>query len=504
MRAARTLTSLSPRIGVEVEYQDASRFGGAVSPKLQNHLRLLFQPVHRKLRRCGPAYVVRHGAEILEELFSSPGMHEIRTRRGQIAKRVLYPDPRTIVPGQVLLCSEQESAAIPVDRHSLPGLHDVIAELAMGVGRPVNGTASFVQRFSSFADSAPQVAPLARGAEVIYLGHNTVAVRSAKTQVVVDPWFLPGSGRYRPDYQPIARKELGEVDCVAITHSHPDHFHPGSLLQFHRDTRMIVPRVPGESILSLQMAERLRELGFHRITELDWWSTVTVGDISISAAPFHGEQPTVGDQLHPEVRNHGNCYVVRTPRVSCAMVADCGRDRDGSVARVAAEAYRRWGAIDVLFSGFRGWSLYPIQYFESSVRQYLLFVPSELYGVRQSIMNNVDEAVDTAEAWHAHYLVPYADGGAPWFSDIGLGPKFGPDGPARDSEWAGFDALPERCLEAIRKRATPVPGVEAASPVEPLLLRPGDACSFSKRKPAVVRSAAHRWPWDAVYPPAEN
>ena len=83
--------------------------------------------------------------------------------------------------------------------------------------------------------------------------------------------------------------------------------------------------------------------------------------------------------------------------------------------------WRRWGAVDILFSGFRGWNLYPIQYFESSVRQYMLFVPPSLYGVRQSIMSSVDEAVDTAEAWHAQYLVPDADGGAPWFSDIGPG-----------------------------------------------------------------------------------
>jgi hypothetical protein len=272
------------------------------------------------------------------------------------------------------------------------------------------------------------------------------------------------------------------------------------LLQFSRNTQIIVPRVPRESILSLQMADRLRELGFHRITELDWWSTVTVGDISISAAPFHGEQPTVEDQLHPEVRNHGNCYVIRAPRVSCALVADCGRDRDGSVTRVALEAYRRWGTIDALFSGFRGWNLYPIQYFESSVRQYLLFVPAALYGVRQCIMSSPDEAVDTAEAWHARHLVPYADGGAPWFSDVGLGPKFGPDGPSGAGEWTGFDALPERCLDAIQKRSTPVPGVNASSPVKALLLRPGDAVSFTKKEPAVVKSPTHRWPWDVHWP----
>jgi L-ascorbate metabolism protein UlaG (beta-lactamase superfamily) len=495
MKSTPAVTTLMPHFAIDVEYSDDSRFGGATSAKLQQNLRKLFRPVHRTLRRSGPEYVVEHGARILEHLFDTPAMREIHNGRGGISKAVLYPDIRTIAPETVVISSGDESARVPANRHSLPELHNIVADLATGVQLPTNGTAAFVEQFRSYTTRGLQVSSVAPGSDLVYVGHNTVAVRSRKAQVVVDPWFFPHSNRYPSDYQPITRQELGEVDCVAITHSHPDHFHPGSLLQFHRDTQIIVPRVPRESILSLQMADRLRELGFHRITELDWWATAKIGDISISAAPFHGEQPTVDDQLHPEIRNHGNCYVIRTPKVSCAMVADCGRDRDGGVTRVALEAYRRWGAVDVLFSGFRGWNLYPIQYFESSVRQYLLFVPAQLYGVRQSIMNNVDEAVDTAEAWHAHYLVPYADGGAPWFSEIGLGPKFGTKGVEHDGEWLGFDALPERCVEAIRKRSTPIPGVEAPSPVNPLLLRPGDAVSFARSKASVTRPGEHRWPW---------
>jgi hypothetical protein len=496
VKAKEFLTALAPGTGVEVEYRDDSRFGGATSPKLQQHLRIAFAPLHKVLRHKGPEYVVRHGARLLEDLSASAGMREIRNGRG-LSKRILYPDPRAIAPEAIVLSSEREQTRLRVDKTSMTEMHDIIADLAMGVRAPLK-SAAFAHAVSHQTTTRSGARTVAPGADVVYAGHNTVAVRTKKAQVVVDPWLFPHSSHYPADYQPITRGELGEVDCVAITHSHPDHFHPGTLMQFHRDTHLVVPRVPRESILSLQMADRLRELGFRRITELDWWSSVAVGDITVSAAPFYGEQPTVQDQLHPEVRNHGNCYVIRTPQVSCALVADCGRDRDGCVANVALEAWRRWGAVDILFSGFRGWNLYPIQYFESSVRQYMLFVPPSLYGVRQSIMNSVDEAVDTAEAWHAHYLVPYADGGAPWFSDIGLGPRFGPSGVSHEGEWAGFDALPERCLEAVCKRSTPVPGVEAGSPVNAMLLRPGDAVSFARRKAAVIRPDLHRWPWDVA------
>ena len=69
----------------------------------------------------------------------------------------------------------------------------------------------------------------------------------------------------------------------------------------------------------------------------------------------------------------------------------------------------------------------------------------------KSIMNNVDEAVDTAEAWHARHLVPYADGGAPWFSRIGLGPKFGPNSTRAKPNGADLT----RCLEKMFDRSCP-------------------------------------------------
>src|SRR5207245_2356253 len=120
--------------------------------------------------------------------------------------------------------------------------------------------------------------------------------RSQQRCVIIDPWFFPSARRYPRDYQPLQRRHLGSVDAVAITHSHPDHFDPGSLLQFHRDTLMIVPRVPRETLLSWDLSYRLSELGFRKIVELDWWKSRRVGDITVTALPFYGEQPTITEQ----------------------------------------------------------------------------------------------------------------------------------------------------------------------------------------------------------------
>ena len=160
---------------------------------------------------------------------------------------------------------------------------------------------------------------------------------------------------------------------------------------------------------------------------------------------------------------------------------------------VALEAYDRYGAIDVLFSGYRGWSLYPVQFFESSIRHFLLFVPPELYAVRQTIMNTAEEAVNTAEAWHARYLAPYGDGGAPWYADIGLGPAENTPESSDGGGWVSFDPPREQCLTALMARSQPVPRLTVGSPVRPLMLQPGDSFKIV-RGTAIVRSraASHR------------
>src|SRR5262249_53209486 len=266
-------------------------------------------------------------------------------------------------------------------------------------------------------------------------------------------------------------------------------------LQFDRSIPVVVPRVEHESLLAVDMAHRLRELGFTDVRVLDWWEEARIGDIEVAALPFYGEQPTTGPQLCPEVRNAGNTYLVRTPRFSCALIADSGRDRAGDVRDVALRAFRRWGPIDVLFAGYRGWELYPIQYAASSVRAYPLLVPPELDTVRQSIMNTAVEAVDTAEAWHARHLAPYADGGAPWHWESGLGPDLTRDEARQPTAWRYFDPPPEACLDALRVRSAPTPDTLVGSPVGPLLLRPGQSIRMVDEVLQVFEVEGHRWPW---------
>jgi L-ascorbate metabolism protein UlaG (beta-lactamase superfamily) len=326
-------------------------------------------------------------------------------------------------------------------------------------------------------------------ADLTFVGHNTVVVRTPSTRVILDPFLLAGGPKFPPTYQPIPLRDLGPVDAVLITHSHPDHFHPASLLQFPPDTHLIVPRVDRETLLTVALERRLRELGFAHISALDWWQSTRVGDVEVHALPFYGEQPTDGERLHPGIRNAGNTYLVRTPNFSAAFLVDSGRDGQGDVRDVAARARARLGAVDFVFAGYRGWLTYPAQLLFSSVARYLLFVPPALWGVRQQLMNTADDAVDVAERWGARYLVPYADGGAPWYWRIGLGPRLDDEA----AETFGFDPFPERVLAAARRRTQSHDGQTLGSPVRPLLLRPGDSVRHAAAEATVLRIPGHAW-----------
>ena len=131
-----------------------------------------------------------------------------------------------------------------------------------------------------------------------WLGHSSFLLQMGTMNILVDPVF---SGRSSPvqfvgpkrfSELPLTADELPEIDVLFISHDHYDH------LDYHL-IRQIKNRV-GAVIVPLGVDSILKGWGFdaERITALDWWDSVEIGDISITLTPsqhFTGRNPLKGN-----------------------------------------------------------------------------------------------------------------------------------------------------------------------------------------------------------------
>lgn len=475
-----------------------------MSGRPSSSTRTLFHQAVDHIRTRGIADLHSAIPCLLDQVLDSDDFESIAVKTGSrwlLRDQILYPDPTNAPPARLrFVCPNGTELTALLDAESWPIAHDCIARLSRD-GCPDGGALGRVGRalfdelrirhLLQAGENGPR--PINHAGDVTFIGHNTVVVDSGRTRIIVDPFLFSPNHSYPGNYQPLTVRHLEAIDALVITHSHPDHFDPSSLLRFPCDVPVVVPAIERETLLASDMARRLHELGFSDVIELTWGTAVTIGDVTVSALPFYGEQPTDGDVLHPEIRNHGNTYVVSCARFSVALVADSGKDHLGDVRHVASTWRSTGDRVDAVFSGYRGWVTYPPMHLLSSVASYFLFVPRSSWSIRQRLMNDVNDAVDAAEHFGARALVPYGDGGAPWHWAIGLGARL--DGSA--TEDANFDPFPSRVLEAAMERARTPDGDRLASAVDVLVVHPGESIANLASAPSVRRHPGHWWPYES-------
>lgn len=501
---------LKPDTILEISYLDKTTFGSPVGTKPDETARRAFAPLMARMAQQGVRirdYIQR--ADVLDEIRAGWLFRAITLPAAdgswRVREEALYPALAEARPfsltakasgAEVGTCVRLPPSHWPDAHAAISALYGAgLGESEMAAMHPdiqcvVKG---FLDRgLATIEDRSwiEKYRPLERS-DLTFVGHNAVVIRDGPTTIILDPFMRATSRDYPDGYQPLQVSQLGRLDAVLLTHSHPDHFDPASLLRIPATTAIYVPAVERESLLTVDLAYRLRELGFTNVHVLAWNDVTKIGEIEIRALPFYGEQPTDSHWVHSEVRNQGCTYLIKTSTWSGTFLADSGTDHAGNVKDMASEYRKKWGPVDMVFCGYRGWMTYAAQLLGSSVARYMLFIPPEFWGIRMHLMSTIDDALDVAERWGARYLCPYGDGGAPWYWNIGLGPRLDGTG----TENAQFDPFPERVVAAAAARSLTVDGQHVHSPTEVLLLRPGDSLDHisAATGPTCLRHPGHAW-----------
>lgn len=446
------LLRLRDELGLSVQYTDQTPCGSAVSGLIERLITRTCAPLGELLRRDGPAAIAARSEHLVARVLAPQALGRLYAAPDRLRPEVLYPDPAKVRPAALQLHGlDQPGPPIPLPPELAADLAAWTGAWNRGAERPRSPAPAALWDAlagrGAFTDAPAAPRPLGDG--VRFIGHATALVAAAGVRALFDPFVVPRSPHDSDDSRPFTCAEL-RPDAVFITHSHPDHYDLGALLRFGQDLPIYVPEVPRESLLAIDMCARLRELGFAQVHTFAWHTSVQLGPLTVRALPFHGEQPTDAEVLHPEARNAGNLYLVDGPCGRIALLADAGRDGAGDTRQIAADERTRGGPVDVVFGGYRAWNLRPAQYLFTSVARYLLLVPRAQWGSRQQIMNDAGDLLDTALAFGARTVIPYANGGAPWYARIGLGPR-----EDADSSDPNFDPPPQTVVSLRALRGTP-------------------------------------------------
>lgn len=472
---------LADDVHIEIAYADHSAFGGYISGRFDRELRDRFSAVTQFVDEHGLDAALAEGEALLDQAFHSPEVRNLYTSDGALRDDVLYPDTASIVPEALTLWRDLvHIARIPLSAALAGRLAALLGAWQKGAEAPIDAEERELWDALVHADALVEtVAPASAdddGATLI--GHACVLLAHEGARVLVDPFL-------RDDV--LSLRSLGPIDAVVLTHGHPDHYDPGTLLRLGPDTPIYVPVVERESILSVDIATRLRELGFRQVHALQWWERFEVGGIVGTALPLYGEQPCALAPLHPEVRNVGQTLHFALGDSRIMMTVDSGEDDRGSLQRLALAVRERLGRVDVVFGGHRSFCVYPLQFLYSSVPAYLLFVPPAQWCMRQQLMADEGDLLDAAEVLGATLTVPYAGGGAPWMWRAGLGPALDGSRPLSRT----VDPDPHSLVEHARHRSYSARFGRLNSRTSVRVLHPGDRIAL----PTLDVEVKEPWPY---------
>jgi UDP-MurNAc hydroxylase len=176
--------------------------------------------------------------------------------------------------------------------------------------------------------------------KVTYLGHACIMVESGGSRILMDPWLTdPTYHGTWWHYPPLAMgvKDLPKLDYLYISHEHPDHFDPPTLEQIDKNVQVFIANYRRK-----RFRDRLRDIGFKRITELEFGEEVRCNGEGLSLR-----------LIPPDRTWDDSAILLKDGRTTVLNVNDCHLD-DVTLAGIGETE-----SVDLAFLTFTGASQYP-------------------------------------------------------------------------------------------------------------------------------------------------
>ncbi len=156
---------------------------------------------------------------------------------------------------------------------------------------------------------------------VIRLGHSTLLLKVENQLWLIDPVFSERAspfsfmGPKRFHQPPISIDELPNLDGVIISHNHYDHMDKYSIRKLKdKVDHLVTPLGNAAQMIDWGVASK-------KITELDWWQSITVGELKIIATP---SQHFSGRGLGDRDKALWSSWVLKSDKTSLFFSGDSG------------------------------------------------------------------------------------------------------------------------------------------------------------------------------------
>jgi L-ascorbate metabolism protein UlaG (beta-lactamase superfamily) len=155
----------------------------------------------------------------------------------------------------------------------------------------------------------------------VRLGHSTVLIEMSGKYWLTDPVFseraspVQWMGPKRFHEVPVSQQDLPEIEAVIISHNHYDHLDHGTIQQLKDKVKHFV--VP------LGIGDTLRAWGVddQKITELDWWENIQLGEVELVSTPA---QHFSGRGISDSAKTLWSSWVIRNQQHSVFFSGDTG------------------------------------------------------------------------------------------------------------------------------------------------------------------------------------